>query len=102
MLQFVPFHARAWHAGASAWRNRVACNDFSVGVELEGADEVPYEPVQYEVLAQLVAALRRAYPSLAGDALVGHSEVAPGRKTDPGPAFDWSLLGRRLGAVRAP
>jgi N-acetyl-anhydromuramoyl-L-alanine amidase len=101
MLQFVPFHARAWHAGASSWRHRTACNDFSVGIELEGADEVPYEPVQYEVLAQLVAVLRLTYPTLARDAIVGHSEVAPGRKTDPGPGFDWSQLGR-LPAGRTP
>jgi len=99
MLQFVPFHARAWHAGASRWRQRSACNDFSVGIELEGADEVPYEAAQYDILAGLVSALRRAYPTLAHDAIVGHSEVAPGRKTDPGPAFDWAHFGRRLAAV---
>jgi N-acetyl-anhydromuramoyl-L-alanine amidase len=100
MLQFVPFHARAWHAGASAWRHRVACNDFSIGIELEGADDVPYEAVQYEVLAALVAALARAYPTLAPDAIAGHSDVAPGRKTDPGPAFDWQHFGRRLAPLR--
>ena len=101
LLQFVPFHARAWHAGASAWRHRVACNDFSIGIELEGADDVPYEPVQYERLAALVAALARAYPTLAPDAIAGHSDVAPGRKTDPGPAFDWQHFGRRLAALGA-
>jgi len=99
MLQFVPFHARAWHAGASSWRSRTACNDFSIGIELEGADEVPYEPGQYAALAALVAGLRRAYPTLAPDAIAGHSDVAPGRKTDPGPAFDWARLGRELEAL---
>jgi N-acetyl-anhydromuramoyl-L-alanine amidase len=101
-VQFVPFHARAWHAGPSAWRHRVACNDYSVGIELEGADEVPYEPVQYEVLAATVAALAGAYGTLAPDAVAGHSDVAPGRKTDPGPAFDWAHFRRRLTAARAP
>ena len=92
LVQFVPFHARAWHAGASSWRHRVACNDYSIGIELEGDDAVPYEPAQYQRLAAVVAALRRAYPTLAGDAITGHSDIAPGRKTDPGPAFDWPRL----------
>jgi AmpD protein len=92
LVQFVPFHARAWHAGASRWRHRVACNDFSIGIELEGDDAVPYEKVQYERLAAVVAALRLAYPTLAPDAITGHSDIAPGRKTDPGPAFDWPRL----------
>jgi AmpD protein len=91
-VQFVPFHARAWHAGQSVWRHRVACNDFSIGIELEGADDLPYEDVQYQGLADTIKALRRAYPTLAPDALVGHSDIAPGRKTDPGPAFDWPRL----------
>jgi AmpD protein len=99
--QFVPFHARAWHAGASVWRHRQACNDYSVGIELEGADEVPYEPAQYRVLAASIAALGRAYPTLAPTAVVGHSDIAPGRKTDPGPAFDWSELWRTLAAARS-
>ncbi len=102
MLQFVPFHARAWHAGASAWRERTGCNDFSIGIEVEGADDIPYEPVQYRVLAALVAGLRRAYPTLAADALAGHSDVAPGRKTDPGPAFDWTALAQQLAAPGGP
>jgi AmpD protein len=93
VIQFVPFHARAWHAGASAWRHRVACNDFSIGIELEGHDDIPYEPAQYRVLAGTLVALRRAYATLAPDAVVGHSEIAPGRKTDPGPGFDWARLG---------
>ena len=102
MLQFVPFHARAWHAGLSSWRYRSACNDFSIGIEVEGADEIAYEPVQYEVLAALIRALRSAYPTLAPDALVGHSDVAPGRKTDPGPSFDWAQLGELLERAAAP
>ena len=101
LVQFVPFHARAWHAGASVWRHRPACNDYSIGIELEGADEVPYEPAQYASLAGLIAALGRAYPTLAADAVTGHSDIAPGRKTDPGPAFDWPLLWRMLAAARA-
>lgn len=92
LVQFVPFHARAWHAGASVWRHRLACNDYSVGIELEGDDDTPYAPVQYERLAALVRALRRTYATLGHDAIAGHSDVAPGRKTDPGPAFDWPRL----------
>lgn len=97
VVQFVPCHARAWHAGVSSWRHRPACNDYSVGIELEGADDAPYEAIQYDVLAQLIGALSAAYPSLAGAPVVGHSDIAPGRKTDPGPAFDW----HRLTSVRA-
>lgn len=98
LVQFVPFHARAWHAGASVWRHRVACNDYSVGIELEGEDDTPYAPVQYERLAAAVRALRRAYGTLAPDGIAGHSEVAPGRKTDPGAAFDWARLRALLAA----
>ena len=92
LTQYVPFDERAWHAGTSHWRGRDACNDFSFGVELEGADDVPYDDLQYEALAELVAALQRAYPSLADGWIAGHSDIAPGRKTDPGPAFDWQQL----------
>lgn len=92
LLQFVPFHRRAWHAGASSWRGRERCNDFSVGIELEGTDHLPYEDAQYAALAALLAALVRAYPGLDPDALAGHEDVAPGRKTDPGPAFEWPRL----------
>jgi AmpD protein len=92
VVQFVPCHARAWHAGASSWGYRLACNDFSVGIELEGADDVPYEAVQYDVLAQVIEALVATYPTLSRAAVVGHSDIAPGRKTDPGPAFDWDRL----------
>jgi len=92
LTQYVPFDERAWHAGTSHWRGREACNDFSIGVELEGADDVPYDDRQYESLAGLVAALQGAYPSLADGWIAGHSDIAPGRKTDPGPAFDWRRL----------
>ncbi|MCG2633622.1 MAG: 1,6-anhydro-N-acetylmuramyl-L-alanine amidase AmpD [Gammaproteobacteria bacterium] len=95
LLQFVPFHRRAWHAGESSWQGRSACNDFAVGVELEGCDDLPYEPVQYEALAGIARELMVNYPALTPERIVGHSDVAPGRKTDPGEAFDWGKL-RRL------
>ena len=98
--QYVPFARRAWHAGKSSYRGRSACNDFSVGIELEGTDDLPYETAQYGVLAALVLALRRTYPSLRAAEIVGHSDVSPGRKTDPGAAFDWPRLRGLLTAVR--
>jgi N-acetyl-anhydromuramoyl-L-alanine amidase len=101
VTQYVRFTERAWHAGKSSYRGREACNDFSVGVELEGTDTLPYEAAQYDALAQVVAALCAAYPRLSPDRLVGHSDIAPGRKTDPGPAFDWPRA-RRLIAAAAP
>ena len=91
-VQFVPFGMRAWHAGASSWQGRSACNDFSIGIEMEGTDEGPYEAAQYRTLAELIGALCLAYPTLARERVVGHSEIAPERKSDPGPAFAWSLL----------
>ena len=92
VVQFVSFLDRAWHAGQSSWRGEENCNDFSIGVELEGCDDEAYEPAQYRSLADLVKALRERYPTIAGDAIAGHSDIAPGRKTDPGPAFDWGRL----------
>ncbi len=89
VTQYVPFHLRAWHAGQSSYCGRGACNDFSIGIELEGADEISYEDAQYTMLAQVVAALCEAYPTLSPERVTGHSDIAPGRKTDPGPAFDW-------------
>jgi AmpD protein len=89
VTQYVRFTDRAWHAGKSCFAGRDACNDFSIGVELEGVDTVPYEDAQYRALAEVVAALCAAYPSLDPARLTGHSDIAPGRKTDPGPAFDW-------------
>jgi N-acetyl-anhydromuramoyl-L-alanine amidase len=101
VTQYVRFTERAWHAGKSSYEGREACNDFSVGVELEGTDTLPYEAAQYTALAQVVAALCTAYPRLSPDRLVGHSDISPGRKTDPGPAFDWPRA-RRLIAAAAP
>lgn len=95
ITQYVGFEQRAWHAGVSSYRGRERCNDFSIGIELEGADDVPYEDVQYASLARVVRALRNHYPTLARAPIVGHSDIAPGRKTDPGPAFDWPRC-RRL------
>jgi N-acetyl-anhydromuramoyl-L-alanine amidase len=89
LLQFVPCAQRAWHAGVSSWRGRERCNDFSIGVELEGADDVPFEDAQYQRLNALVALLRERYPIAD---VAGHADIAPGRKTDPGPAFDWRRL----------
>lgn len=100
VVQFVPTNHRAWHAGESTWRGRSCCNDFSIGIELEGADSVPYEDVQYAVLARLVTGLAEAYPGLQPDALTGHADIAPARKTDPGPAFDWPRLWALLEAAR--
>ena len=102
LVQFVPVHERAWHAGLSVYRARDACNDFAVGIELEGSDAEPYDERQYPVLAALIVALRRAYPTLAEDALAGHSYIAPARKTDPGPHFDWERLRRTLADLPAP
>ncbi|CAN5196741.1 1,6-anhydro-N-acetylmuramyl-L-alanine amidase AmpD [soil metagenome] len=92
LVQYVPFHRRAWHAGASSWDGRERCNDFAIGIELEGVDEVPYADAQYARLATVVAALVSAYPSLSVQRIVGHCDISPGRKTDPGPAFDWARL----------
>ncbi|MCI0437417.1 MAG: 1,6-anhydro-N-acetylmuramyl-L-alanine amidase AmpD [Gemmatimonadetes bacterium] len=99
LTQYVPFSLRAWHAGESKWCGREACNDFSIGIELEGTDDQPYDDRQYPVLAALIVALQRAYPTLASGAIAGHSDIAPGRKTDPGPAFDWRRLERELAAA---
>lgn len=87
LIQFVPCSQRAWHAGASSWRGRERCNDFSIGVELEGSDDQPFTDAQYDQLNGLIRSLRAACPSLTD--VAGHSDIAPGRKTDPGPYFDW-------------
>jgi AmpD protein len=99
VTQYVAFTQRAWHAGKSIYQGREACNDFSVGVELEGTDTLAYEPAQYGALAEVVAALCAAYPRLSPARLVGHSDIAPGRKTDPGPAFDWPRARRLIAAA---
>lgn len=89
LIQFVSCDKRAWHAGVSTWQGRERCNDFSIGIELEGTDDVAFEEAQYLTLANLVAAIRHRYPIMG---MVGHSDIAPGRKTDPGPFFDWGRL----------
>ncbi len=100
LTQYVPFGKRAWHAGTSSYRGRYGCNDFSVGIEIEGTDETAYTQAQYASLTALIAALLAAYPSLSPEHIAGHSDVAPGRKTDPGPAFDWPRLRAALAAPR--
>ena len=92
LLQFVPFTDRAWHAGESSFRGRRRCNDFAIGIELEGEDETPYTDVQYESLERVVAAVLCAYPAISAREIAGHCDVSPGRKSDPGPAFDWLRL----------
>lgn len=92
LTQFVPFDRRAWHAGASAWRGRSGCNDFAIGIELEGTDDGGYTDSQYRKLGRVLNALLARYPRLSPDAVVGHLEIAPGRKTDPGASFDWSRV----------
>ncbi|MGH8631298.1 MAG: 1,6-anhydro-N-acetylmuramyl-L-alanine amidase AmpD [Burkholderiales bacterium] len=95
LIQFVPCGKRAWHAGQSEWRGRTRCNDFSVGVELEGADDMPFADAQYQALARLAGALKAAYPIAER---VGHADIArpAGRKTDPGPHFDWARFRRMI------
>ena len=97
IVQFVPFTERAWHAGESNFRGRSRCNDFSIGIELEGGDETPYDDEQYRVLPIVLQALLQAYPNISPREIAGHCDVAPGRKVDPGPAFDWLRLYDALG-----
>ncbi len=87
IIQFVPCEKRAWHAGESCWQGRGRCNDYSIGIELEGTDTVPFMDAQYAALVALTRALQKAYPI---SDIAGHSDIAPGRKTDPGPCFDWT------------
>ena len=97
IIQFVPFTERAWHAGESCFRGRSRCNDFSIGIELEGEDDTPYDERQYRVLPAVLCAMSRAYPGISPRELAGHCDIAPGRKSDPGPAFDWLRLYDALG-----
>ncbi len=99
LIQFVACDERAWHAGKSCWQGQENCNDFSVGIELEGTDELPYTEAQYDVLFAVIEALRTRYPI---DAIAGHCHVAPGRKTDPGDGFDWSALAKRFPGLHLP
>lgn len=92
ITQFVPFVKRAWHAGKSFFQGREWCNNFSIGIELEGADDLPFEKPQYEQLAKVIHLLKEVYPNISRERIVGHSDIAPGRKTDPGPEFDWKYL----------
>lgn len=92
VVQYVPFTKRAWHAGVSCFNDRECCNDYSIGIELEGTDELPYEEVQYQHLQEIIQALQQVYPKITNDHIVGHCEIAPGRKTDPGEIFDWSRI----------
>ncbi|NOU23176.1 MAG: 1,6-anhydro-N-acetylmuramyl-L-alanine amidase AmpD [Methyloglobulus sp.] len=98
IVQYVPFDKRAWHAGQSNYEGRERCNDFSIGIELEGTEAVPYTEAQYLELAAVVKTLLATYPGLSGQRITGHSDIAPGRKTDPGESFDWQkfycLLGK--------
>ena len=96
LIQFVACERRAWHAGVSEWRGRRNCNDFSIGIELEGTDSLPYTEAQYARLIPVILGLRDRYFDIDDGGIVGHSDIAPGRKTDPGPAFDWERLGTRL------
>jgi N-acetyl-anhydromuramoyl-L-alanine amidase len=100
LVQYVPFHRRAWHAGVSSWQGRENCNDFSIGIELEGTDRGGYTTAQYRRTAVAIRALCRAYPTLSHERLAAHSDIAPGRKTDPGPSFDWARLARWLAPHR--
>ena len=100
ITQYVPFGMRAWHAGQSHYQGRPACNDFSIGIELEGTDSIPYTDAQYVSVAALIAALLATYPTLSLQRITGHSDIAPGRKTDPGPAFDWTRLRQLLAKQR--
>jgi N-acetyl-anhydromuramoyl-L-alanine amidase len=90
VTQFVPLHLRAWHAGQSECEGRTRVNDFSVGIELEGTDDVPFTDAQYRTLAELTDLIRAAYPAITAARIYGHSDISPGRKTDPGPHFDWA------------
>jgi N-acetyl-anhydromuramoyl-L-alanine amidase len=100
ITQYVPFGMRAWHAGQSEYQGRNGCNDFSIGIELEGTDTTPYTDAQYDSLAALVAALLSTYHTLSAERIAGHSDIAPGRKTDPGPAFEWARFRHLLAEHR--
>ncbi|NBC48089.1 MAG: 1,6-anhydro-N-acetylmuramyl-L-alanine amidase AmpD [Gammaproteobacteria bacterium] len=98
LLQFVALHRRAWHAGRSSFRGRPECNDYAIGIELEGTDQTPFSDAQYRQLARVTGLIRTGYPAITADRITGHQDIAPGRKTDPGPTFDWE---RYLAAVPA-
>jgi len=97
IIQYVPFHKRAWHAGVSCFKGQEVCNDFSIGIELEGTDTMPFCDIQYSVLTALIKSLQGQYSTLLKGSVTGHEHIAPGRKTDPGPYFDWLRLSKSLG-----
>ena len=97
IVQYVPFHQRAFHAGVSQYYGREHCNDFSIGIELEGSDFVPFTEIQYRQLGKSIQALLEAYPSLSKQHITGHEHIAAGRKTDPGPFFNWQRLSKQFG-----
>jgi len=99
VVQFVSCLDRAWHAGRSCFQGEVECNDFGIGIELEGADDIPYTTEQYATLARLASWVMAAWPAVTADRIAGHSDIAPGRKTDPGPAFDWAYFRDTLSAT---
>jgi len=96
IVQYVPLGERAWHAGQSEFEGRPQCNDFSIGIELEGSDDIPYTDSQYQRLTEVAAAIIERFPGISAKRITGHSDVAPGRKTDPGPAFDWDKFHKLL------
>lgn len=96
VVQYVPFYQRAWHAGVSKWDERSGCNDFTIGIEMEGCDNQNFEKIQYQQLAQVIVTLCKHYPFLSKDRVKGHQDIAPERKTDPGPYFDWAELARLI------
>jgi N-acetyl-anhydromuramoyl-L-alanine amidase len=96
LIQYVPFAKRAWHAGLSSWEGRERCNDFTIGIELEGCDDNKFEQAQYQQLSELIVALCASYPLLTTDKIKGHSDISPDRKTDPGPFFNWEELKKML------
>lgn len=96
LTQFVPFNQRAWHAGQSNFNGRDCCNDFSIGIELEGTDDIEYADEQYRVLNAVITCLHMTYPQLHKQNIVGHCDIAPGRKTDPGVSFDWNRVRTQL------
>lgn len=96
LVQYVPFQQRAWHAGTSRFEGREQCNDFSIGIELEGTDDTPYTDAQYRALVQATREIMALYPDITPERIRGHNDIAPGRKSDPGPSFDWLRFHRLL------
>jgi AmpD protein len=100
VIQYVSFDDKAWHAGLSTFKKRERCNDYSIGIELEGTDEIPYTSAQYQQLTALTLCLQNQFPAIIMDNIVGHCDIAPGRKTDPGPVFDWQYFRQCLTQTR--